>query len=205
MDVAAILQSEIPLRYKGDLTMGISAVEECQRSVVAIFVEHSAAERAISELRQWDPDIRRLSILGRDCQSQDNVVGFYTTGERVRYWGKTSAFWRSYWSLLVGGGLFIVPGIGLVVVAGPVGVWIIDALEGAISVGGVTALGAGLVSLGMPKDKVSKYESSIKAGKFLLISQGTAEEVNRTRHILQIAEAEEVEIHDVPPEPARVA
>jgi hypothetical protein len=185
--------------------MGISAAAEDQKSVVAIFVEHSAAERAVNELRQWNPDIRRLSILGRDCHNQDSTIGFYTMGEQIRYWGKMGAFWADFWTLLVGGGLFIVPGIGLVVVAGPVGVWIIDALEGAIFVGGVTALGAGLVSLGMPRDKVSKYETSIKAGKLLLISQGTVEEVNRTRSILQIAEAEEVEIHDLPPEPARVA
>jgi hypothetical protein len=185
--------------------MGISAAEEDQRSVVAIFVEHSTAEKAVRELKKWDPDIRRVSIVGRDYQNQDSVVGFYTTGERVRYWGKMRAFWDGFWSLLGGAGLFIVPGMGLVVVAGPVGVWIIDALEGAISVGGVTALGAGLVSLGVPKDNVLKYESSIKAGKFLLISQGTVEEVNRTRDILQTAEAEEVEIHHMPPEPARVA
>jgi hypothetical protein len=83
--------------------------------------------------------------------------------------------------------------------------WIIAALEGAIVIGGVSALGAGLFSLGIPKDSVVKYEASIKAGKFLLIAHGTVDEVQHARNILQNSGAEQINIHQPAVESARVA
>ena len=48
--------------------------------------------------------------------------------------------------------------------AGSVVDWIIAALEGAIVVGGARSLGAGLLSLGILKGSVVKYEASIIRG-----------------------------------------
>jgi len=92
-----------------------------------------------------------------------------------------------------------------VVVAGPVASWIVGALEGAIFVGGVSVLGAGLVSVGIPRDSVLKYESSVKTGKFLLILHGTAAEAERVRDVLNTTQAEMVDVHRLPVVPARVA
>ncbi len=186
--------------------MGTDTGERDQRSVLAIFADHSGAENAIKELKKLGFDIKKLSIVGRDYQSEDHIIGFYTTGDRMKYWGKMGAFWGGLWGLLVGAAFLIIPGIGPVVVAGPMAAWLIGALEGAIFVGGVSALGAGLVSLGIPRDKVLKYETSIRAGKFLLIVHGADdEEVRRVRSVLETTEAEEVDTHEMPPEPARVA
>jgi hypothetical protein len=66
-------------------------------------------------------------------------------------------------------------------------------------------LGAGLFSLGIPKDSVVKYETSLKAGKFLLIAHGTADEVQQARNVLQSAGAEEINVHQPPVEAMRVA
>jgi len=183
----------------------LAKTQEDQSSAVAIFTDHAGAENAIKELKKCGFDIKKLSIVGRDYHSEDNVVGFYRTGDRMKYWGKMGAFWGSLWGLLAGAAFLIIPGVGPVVIAGPVAAWVVGALEGAVFVGGVSALGAGLVSLGIPKDKVLKYESSIKAGKFLLISHGTDQEVIRARTILESTEAEGVDMHALPPEPARVA
>ncbi len=60
----------------------------------------------------------------------------------------------------------------------------VAALEGAVVVGGLSALGAGLLSLGIPKNSVVKYEASIKAGKFVLVAHGTAEEAAKARDML---------------------
>jgi hypothetical protein len=72
-------------------------------------------------------------------------------------------------------------------------------------VGGISAVGAGLFSLGIPKDSVVKYETSLKAGKFLLIAHGTADEVQQARNVLQSAGAEEINVHQPPVEAMRVA
>jgi hypothetical protein len=191
--------------FKGDIQMSTRTVGPEENSVVAVFGEHSGAENAIKELKKTGFDIKRFSIVGRDLQSEDNVIGFYTTGDRLAYWGQRGAFWGGLWGLLVGAAFLIIPGIGPVVVAGPVASWIVGALEGAIFVGGVSVLGAGLVSVGIPRDSVLKYETSVKAGKFLLILHGTAAEAEKVRDVLNAAHAETVDVHRLPVVPARVA
>jgi hypothetical protein len=122
----------------------------------------------------------------------------------MKYWGKMGAFWGGLWGLLFGAAFLFIPGIGPIVAAGSIVAWIIAALEGAVVVGGLSALGAGLFSLGIPKDSVLKYETSIKAGKFLLIAHGTADEVQKARSILQTSGAEQINVHQAT-EPAERA
>jgi hypothetical protein len=69
-------------------------------------------------------------------------------------------------------------------VAGPLVAWIIAGLEGAAVVGGVSALGAGLMSIGIPKDSVFKYEVALKTDKFLLVVHGTPGAVANAKAII---------------------
>jgi hypothetical protein len=103
----------------------------------------------------------------------------------MKYWGKFGAFWGGLWGLLFGAAFLFVPGLGQVVVAGPLVASIIAGLEGAIAVGGLSAIGAALFSIGIPKDSVVRYEVALNANQFLLIAHGTADEVARAREILQ--------------------
>jgi len=167
-------------------------------SVVAMYGEHSAAENAIKELKNGGFNVKKLSIIGRDYHTEDDVVGFYNTGDRMKYWGSMGAFWGSLWGLLFGAAVLFIPGVGPVVAAGSVVTWIVAALEGAVVFGGLSALGAALFSAGIPRDSVLKYESSIKAGKFMLIAHGTAAEVEKARSILQNSGAEQVNVHKAP-------
>jgi len=57
-------------------------------SVVAIFKSHSGAEAAIKELQQAGFDMKKLSIVGRDYQTNEDVVGYYNTGDRMNIGGK---------------------------------------------------------------------------------------------------------------------
>jgi hypothetical protein len=47
------------------------------------------------------------------------------------------------------------------------------------------ALGAGLFSIGIPKDSIVKYETALKTDQFLLIVHGTAAEVGQAKDIIQ--------------------
>ena len=69
----------------------------------------------------------------------------------MKYWGKLGAFWGGLLGLLLGAAFLVIPGIGPVVAAGSVVAWIVGALEGALVVGGLTALGAALYSLAFLK------------------------------------------------------
>jgi hypothetical protein len=125
------------------------------------------------------------------------VIGYYNAGDRMKHWGKLGAFWGGLWGLLFGSAFFLIPGIGPVLVGGPLVASIVGALEGVTVVGGLSALGAGLVSLGIPNDSVVRYEAALKADKFLVIAHGTADDVAKARAILEAAGAVEAETHTV--------
>ena len=164
-------------------------------SAVGLFDSHTHAEAAVKELQRSGLDIRKLSIVGKDYHTDEHVVGYYNAGDRMKYWGKQGAFWGGLWGLLFGSAFFFIPGIGPLVVAGPLVSWIIGALEGAAVVGGLSALGAGLYSIGIPKDSILKYETALKSGKFVLIFHGSTEEVEKARQILDRAKAADTALH----------
>jgi uncharacterized membrane protein len=153
-------------------------------SVVAIYDTHEQAEQAVKELQEAGVDMKSLSIAAKDMHTDEQVVGYYNIGDRMKHWGKVGAFWGGFWGLLFGSALFAIPGIGPILVAGPLVAWIVAGLEGAVVVGGVSALGAGLVSIGIPKDSVIKYETALKTDKFLLIVHGTRDAVEKAKDII---------------------
>jgi uncharacterized membrane protein len=172
-------------------------MEGKKNSVVAIFNTHTEAEGAVKELEKSGFDMKKLSVVGKDYHSEQHVVGYYNTGDRVKYWGKLGAFWGGFWGFLFGSAFFFVPGIGPIAVGGPLVSWIIGALEGAVVVGGLSAVGAALYSIGIPKDSILKYETSLKGNKFLVVAHGTIAEVEQAREILASTSATETAVHHV--------
>ncbi|QMV19914.1 DUF1269 domain-containing protein [Granulicella sp. 5B5] len=165
-------------------------------SVVAVYDSHQQTEAAIKELQEAGVDMKSLSIAGKDTHTDEHVVGYYNAGDRMKYWGKMGAFWGGFWGLLFGAAIFAIPGFGPVLVAGPLVAWIVAGLEGAVVVGGVSAVGAGLFSIGIPKDSVIKYEVALKTDKFLLIVHGTPEAVDAAKHIIEGTEHHSYTVHE---------
>lgn len=141
-------------------------------TVAAIYKTHDQAEAAVSTAAKQGADMKNLSIIGRGYHSEEKVVGYYHTKDRMLAWGQAGAFWGGLWGLLVGAGFFFVPGVGPVVIAGPLIATLVGTVEGAVVGSAVSALAAGLVSLGIPKDSAIKYESAVKADEFLVVYQG---------------------------------
>lgn len=168
-------------------------------SVVAIYTSHAEAETAIKDLQHSGIDMKKLSLVGRDFHTDEHVIGYYNAGDRMKYWGKTGAFWGGVWGFLFGSAFFFVPGIGPLLVAGPLVGWIVGALEGAVIVGGMSVIGAGLCSLGIPKDSILQYETAIKTGKYVVIVHGTAEEAANARSLINHTNPDTLEIHDFLP------
>jgi hypothetical protein len=153
-------------------------------SAVAIYDTHVDADAAIKALRDAKFTMGQLSIIGKDYHTEEHPIGFYNAGDRMRFWGKNGAFWGGLWGWLVGAGFFLIPGIGHIIVLGPVVGWVVGALEGATVGAGVGVLGAALASAGIPKDTVVKYETALKAGKFVVVAHGTPGEVDLARSVL---------------------
>lgn len=164
-------------------------------SIVAIYGSHKEAEAAVKGLQKSGFDMKKLSIVGRDYHTEEQVVGYYNAGDRMMYWGKQGAFWGGIWGLLFGSAFFWVPALGPLLVAGPLVAWIVGAVEGAAMVGGVSAIGAGLISLGIPKDSIVRYETAIKSGSFVLITHGTAEDTASAKTTLRDSKPLALEHH----------
>ena len=159
-------------------------------SVVAVFETHEAAEAAIKQLQREGFDMKKLSIVGRDYHTEEHVVGYYNTGDRMKHWGQAGAFWGGFWGLLFGSAFFWLPVMGPILVAGPLVAAMVASLEAAVVVGGLSVVGAALVSLGVPENSVLEYESELKTGKLLVIVHGTPAEVARAKGLLPRAQAE---------------
>jgi len=166
---------------------------------VAVFDRHEDAEKAIRELQRGGFDMKKLSIVGRDYHTEEHAVGFYNSGDRVKYWGRNGAFWGSIFGILFAPAFFFIPGIGPILTGGVIGSMLMGTLEGAAVGaaigGGTTALAAALSGLGVPKDTVIRYEAALKANKFLLIASGTAAEVERARETLVGTAMGQVQVH----------
>jgi len=164
-------------------------------AVVGVFDSHIKAETSIKELQRSGFDMKKLSIVGKDYHPEEHVIGYYNAGDRMKVWGKLGAFWGGVWGLLFGSALFVMPGIGPLMVFGPLVGWIVGALEGAVVVGGLSALAAALFSIGIPKDSIMQYETAIKSAKFLVIAHGTADEMAKAKSILETAGAAQIDVH----------
>jgi uncharacterized membrane protein len=166
-----------------------------QNSVVAVYRTHVEADQAVKELQSSGVDMHKLSIVGKGYHTDEHAVGYYNAGDRMKYWGKVGAFWGGFWGLLFGSAFFMIPGLGPILAAGPVVGWIVAGLEGAVEVGALGALGAGLYSIGIPKDSIVKYEAALKQDQFLLIAHGTAAEVAKAKDIIESTHPSQLSLH----------
>lgn len=164
-------------------------------AIVAVFTNHHGAEAAIRKLAEGGLDIRHFSIVGKGYHTEEKVVGFYNTGDAVKFWGKNGAIWGGLWGLFFGGIFMTVPLVGSVVVLGHLAAMVFAAVEGAVVVGGLSALGAAIFSLGIPKDSVVNYEEALKVDRFLLVAHGPVEEMTRAKTILETTNAISLDLH----------
>jgi hypothetical protein len=169
-------------------------------AVIAVFTNHPAAEAAVKKLADAGIDMKHLSVVGKGYHTDEKVIGFYNTGDRMKFWGKRGAFWGGLWGWLMGGAFLFVPVLGHVVVLGYLATAVVAAIEGAVVVGGLSALGAALYGSGIPKDSVLAYETAIEADGFLVTAHGPAEEVTRAKAILGTLGAARLDLYDSAPD-----
>ncbi len=164
-------------------------------TVIAVFPDHQAAERAIKNLTDAGFEMKNLSVVGKGYHTEEKVLGFYNAGDRIKLWGSRGAFWGGFWGLFLGGAVLTIPIVGHVIVLGSLAATIVAAMEGAVVVGGMGGLAAALYGLGIPRDSIIDYETAIKADGFLVMAHGAAEEVARAKKILQDGNLSALTVH----------
>lgn len=164
---------------------------------VAVYDNHTQAESAVKLLQRAGFDMKKISILGKDYETEEHVVGYFNAGDRAKFFGKLGAFWGGLAGMLFGSALMFVPVVGHVIVLGPLAATLFGGLQGAVLVGGASALVGALMSIGIPKDSVLRYETALKADKFLLVVHGDGQEIMRAHEVLGGVDLDSFDHHTI--------
>jgi tetrahydromethanopterin S-methyltransferase subunit G len=159
-------------------------------SIIAVYRDHESAEEAVRRLEADGIDMKNVSIIGKDFEAVERPVGFVTTGSVAKDGAKVGALSGGLFGLLVGAAFLVVPGIGPVIIAGPLAAALLGGVEGALGGAALGGLTGALVGLGVSKDKAIRYEADVKAGKYLVTLDGDAAQVQRTQFLLGVGQAE---------------
>jgi uncharacterized membrane protein len=162
---------------------------------VAVYDLHTQAETAVKALQRAGFDMKKISIFGKDYETEEHVVGFLNAGDRAKVFGKLGAFWGGLMGVLFGSAMMFVPVVGHIVVLGPLAAALFGGLQGAVIVGGISALAGALMALGIPKDSVLRYETALKANKFMLVVHGGAQEIKRAHELLKTSGLASFDLH----------
>jgi hypothetical protein len=163
-------------------------------TLLAVYPDHDAAEQAIKLLQKNGMKMDQLSIIGQDFRTIEKPIGFLTTGSVACDGARVGAWTGGLFGILVGAAFLIVPGVGPLVIVGPLAATMLGGVEGAIAGSALGALAGALVSLGFSKNQAIRYESQIKAGKFLVTLKGDTEQIEKAKKLVGDNKAESVDV-----------
>lgn len=178
-----------------------------EKCVSATFKDEKKLQDAVQRLLDRGVPKERISIIGRNFQSEARITGFLTKKDVILDGLASGALYGSLFgsvlSLLTGVGVLFIPFLGAVVAAGPLAAALLGATSGALYGALGAGLGSVLISLGMPQDKAAIYQTRVQAGEFLLVVEVPEEKAGETFLLLQSAGGEEVATTDmrIPREP----
>ncbi len=142
----------------------------------------------------------KISILRRASGQGDDFLGvsYASERERIKFWGEQGAVWGALGGLLAGAmGLFVVPGVGPLLVLGP----FVDLIAGAVAGSGlmtgaalVTHLTIALRRMGIPEEDLEYLHQSVMDGRTLLLLQYGKKDETDWRHIVNRGGARSVRI-----------
>jgi len=150
-------------------------VRDTKNFVAAVFPNPDNAHAVVEDMISHDFPMDQVSILHRAGGEGDDFLGitYGNEKERFRVWGARGALWGSLGGLLAGAaGLLLLPGIGPMLIAGP----LLDAIAGAAVGAGLMTAGAAVTHLtialrriGIPEDKLEILHQAIMDGKTVLL------------------------------------
>lgn len=171
-----------------------SAIATTCSTLLAVYKDHSSAEDGLKLLQKNGMRMEQLSIVGQDFKTIEKPVGFLTTGSVACDGARVGAWTGGFFGILVGAAFLIVPGIGPLIIVGPLAATLLGGVEGALAGSAIGALAGALVSLGFSKNQAIRYESQIKAGKFLVTLKAEPKQVETAKRLLAESQPESMEV-----------
>jgi hypothetical protein len=164
-------------------------------SIVAIYETPVDAIEGVSDLRKTGFDMTKVSLVAKESRPEDHIVGYYHAASGMKYWGRMGVFWESVGGLLAGAAFFVVPGIGPVLMTGPLVDGFVAGLEGAPAARGFGAFGTGLSHLSIPGESILRYEFELCSNRLLLFAHGDPSELLLAKETLHRTRPREVNLH----------
>lgn len=177
------------------------------KRAVGVFPTRREAEQALHELRDSGFSMDKVSVVARDADKNDGIAGAEVSdrvGNKADEGATAGAIaggtLGGLTGLLVGLGALAIPGIGPVMLAGAAATTIATTLSGtAIGAAAGSLLGA-LIGLGIPEERARVYNERVSRGEYLVIIDGTEDEVRRAETIMNRRGIQEFGIYDAPDE-----
>jgi hypothetical protein len=160
-------------------------------NVIAVYDSIDEAERAVEKLIEEGIPAENISIVGQGLQSEVKLHGFVTTGDVAKQGAGLGAVFGGLLGLLFGTAFFFIPGVGPLVVLGPLVDTLLGAAEGAVAGGLFGALFGAIAE----REHIPKYEQYVRAGKYLVVAQGDPSLAERAHELLAGTAASDVETH----------
>ena len=164
------------------------AVGKLQHAV-GIFSNRQDAGYALTELRDAGFNMDRVSVIVKNADRDDQIGGADVRdrkSEQIEEGTKAGATTGAVTGSIIGlvGSLSVlaIPGVG---VATEVGVLLGNALLGGVIGAASGALAGALIGWGVPEDRAKYYDERVSQGDYLVIVQGTAEELLRAEGVLE--------------------
>ena len=174
-------------------TLSYTAPTAFDQAVVASYESHRDAETAVRRLSNGGLPITKISIIGRNFETHEDIQGFYRPADAALDGAGEGAWVGGLFGLMLGAmGFFVFPVVGGLMIIGPLAGLVAGAIGGA----GVGALINGLVASGIPRNQALKYQERLEAGEFLVVLHGTAEEATRAHEILHATSTTSLTTHN---------
>ncbi len=160
-------------------------------AVFGIYPDRIAAEESVQHLRNAGFRSADVSILFADNPGTKDFGHEKNTKapEGATTGGLAGGLAGGVLGWLTGVGALAIPGLGPLIVAGP----IVAALAGAGAVGTLGGIIGGLVGLGIPEYEAKRYEGRIREGGVLLsVHCDSRDWVRRAKDVLQEAGAQQI-------------
>jgi len=155
--------------------------------VVAVYNALDEAKLAVQKLEDADFPHHHVSLVTNSVHRQVDDESTLQYGDASERNAVKGAGFGGLFGLLLGAPLLAIPGLGAVLLAGPLAAGITGAIVGGF-------LGS-MSGWGVHPDHVREYEHRVRAGAILVVVNGTPQEIAEAQRILQDTHAEEVVLH----------
>jgi Heat induced stress protein YflT len=176
-----------------------------KKYAVGVFSSRKVAEQAINELKDSGFSMEKVSIVAKDAEQGDRIgeaqVSSEIDNQKVDTTGAVGdALSAGVWgSVLVGLSSLALPGVGAIIAAGSVGAALVTSVAGvAVSAAATNNLVQVLAGLGIPEERARHYSDRLQMGEYLLVLDGTDEEIHRAETILRERDIQYWGIYDSP-------